>query len=458
MHPGSWFGLPDFGLTEWAGSLLGANKTNQGGSDILPNTPTNFMPTSQVQGMMQPNGSKGPGGAYPVSDPSKGTLGSSTSNVRSGGGGAQVGNNLGSTINNAANSQQNAAQSAADAAQQAAERAYSGAQSAANTAKQSASDTYNWLIDTLGSNKKDTLNQITTNENQNLSDYATQQGQTQQKYDQARQDILSTYRDLNLNQEKILRGSGQGQSSTGQEAQLRLNNLMGKDLSSLSTQNADAMAVIGNAISAVKQKATDLMNSVETQTQSQLDKAAIDYKNQVAAIDQNLQLAGNQRADALNAAAAKLQADTANIQSWAAGLKVQAAQLTGNLTDQLNQFITGQVTANGQLSSDLNTAQQNTDSFVQGINNTSLTPGAQSANPQPAVQQKSTNKSQLDQLLASGQITQAQYDQQLAQISGAPQTLAASLPSQQSTGSNGLPTGVQNDPLLAAIFNRGLTA
>lgn len=35
IHSGSWFGLPDFGITEKVGSLLGSGRTSQGGSNIF---------------------------------------------------------------------------------------------------------------------------------------------------------------------------------------------------------------------------------------------------------------------------------------------------------------------------------------------------------------------------------------------------------------------------------------
>ena len=36
-HSGSWFGLPDFGITEAIGSAVGAGRTAQGGSNVLGN-------------------------------------------------------------------------------------------------------------------------------------------------------------------------------------------------------------------------------------------------------------------------------------------------------------------------------------------------------------------------------------------------------------------------------------
>lgn len=35
IHSGSWFGLPDLGITEKIGSFLGSGTTSQGGSNII---------------------------------------------------------------------------------------------------------------------------------------------------------------------------------------------------------------------------------------------------------------------------------------------------------------------------------------------------------------------------------------------------------------------------------------
>ena len=45
-HSGSWFGLPDFGITESIGRILGAPKTAQGGSNIFGNSQ---VPSSSAQ-------------------------------------------------------------------------------------------------------------------------------------------------------------------------------------------------------------------------------------------------------------------------------------------------------------------------------------------------------------------------------------------------------------------------
>ena len=148
-------------------------------------------------------------------------------------------------INRAAGSQTDAAKAAAEAKRQAAMRKYQAQAQIAQGAKESAAGQYQWLIDTLGSNKKDLLEQVTTNETQGLQNYADQEAKTKASYDSAKQEILATYRDLGREQERIMRGSGQGQSSRAQEATLRLNNLLGKDMSNITTNEADSLALIG---------------------------------------------------------------------------------------------------------------------------------------------------------------------------------------------------------------------
>lgn len=454
VHSGSWFGLPDFGVTEW---LQGTKSTSP-------------QPQQQTGGYSQQTFSPDPNAGKHQT----GVLGANTTQYPSGGGSSSGGNNSGgnsdlnTVIGNAAQSQQDAAAAAAEAARQAADRAYQAKKAAAETAKRNATDNYNWLIDTLGSNKQDTLKQVTENENTSLDAYAKNQQDTQAKYDGARQEILSTYRDLNLQQEKILRGSGQAQSSRSQEATLRLNNLMGKDLSGISTQNADAMAVIGNAIAAVKQKASDLSTQVETSTKQQLDKAALDYKSQIDAIDANTQLDDNARQDAYDQASAKLSSDTAAIQSWAAGLKVQAAQTAASLKDQLDGFITDNVDSQGNTTSSLSDLQKKSAGILASAQNTTLDQGSTIADPTQGVFQNANTsyatKDALDAAFQAGKLTPDEYQAQLLRIQSnvTPSTTAAAPIAAVPTATAGASTlpnsasitaNVQSDPLLAAIFN-----
>lgn len=360
----------------------------------------------------------------------------------------------GNPIDTARQSQEAAAAAAAEARRKAAEGRYNAQVTIAQNAKDTAKGQYDWLIDTLGSNKKDLLDTVALNESQGLQNYDTQTSQTTQKYDDSRKEILSTYRDLNLQQEKILRGSGMQASSRSQEASLRLNSLMGKDLSGVSKNEADSLALIGNAVTQFKQSVLNTKNSIERETSSKLDKAALDFDSATKAIDANLQLSANEREDAYNAASAQLAADKANIETWAAGVQLQAAQTQATTKNSLDNFIVDMTDSSKLLNGDLTSKQAATNDLLKQAGFTPLNVNDSSVTtPQGQGQNKPTTKSQLDTLLASGQITQAQYQQQLASLTTAPGTLIAGAPAGgvQPGGTN-VNQRVNQDPLLASIF------
>lgn len=183
----------------------------------------------------------------PSSTPSSTSSGNGNSSVASRGLVSSSNDSLTKAINDAGDSSEDAAKDAEKAQTKAAEHRYNEQVMAATDAKGSAAGQYQWIIDTLGSNKKDLLSKIALSEEEGIKNFETQESSTTGKYDSARQEILNTYRDLNRNQEKILRGSGTAQSSRSQEATLRLNGLLGKDLSGISKNEADSLALIGSA-------------------------------------------------------------------------------------------------------------------------------------------------------------------------------------------------------------------
>lgn len=79
-HIGSW-GTPELGLTELLGSLFGAQRTAQGGSDILPNVPATPTPTFNSGGALNLNQALRSGGLT-LNTPLKGVLGDNTQNRR----------------------------------------------------------------------------------------------------------------------------------------------------------------------------------------------------------------------------------------------------------------------------------------------------------------------------------------------------------------------------------------
>lgn len=375
-HTGSW-GVKDFGVTEFIGSLFGAPKTPQGGSDIFPNaqpsTPPPPPPLPEPKGGTTSGGAPGakPATSQPAANPPATTQ---------------------NPIDTAQQSQEDAARVAAEARRQAALRKYQAQVGIAGQAKEQAKGSYDWIIDTIGSNKKDVLEKVALEETQGVEGYGQQEDKTKRDYDSAKQQILSMYRDLQREQEKILRGAGLGQSSRSIEAQMKLNNLLGKDLGGVSTNEADSLALIGNAVSALKDRSLQTRVSVEREAQGKLDKAALDYKAQVDAIDANTQLAGNEREDAYAQAEVQLATDIANIQSWAAGLKLQQEQTNAKLKELVDGYISDMTSTNALLNTDLTTKKQATNSVLSQIGLTPLDIETGAQTTSLGVKQKTTTK------------------------------------------------------------------
>lgn len=366
-------------------------------------------------------------------------------------------------MQDAIRAQQEAAAREAEARRVAARNKYQGAATAAGVAKDAAKGQYDWLINTLGTNKQDALNSVALNEKQALEGYDLQQTKTKQEYDRARGEIVTTYRDLNREQEKLLRGSGQAQSSRSLEAQLRLNNLLAKDLSTVSTNEADSIAMIGNAITAFKEKSALAKNQIESESKSKLDKAALDYDTQIKAIDANLQLSENERESAYAEAESILASRTAEIQTWAAGLKLQQQQAERSMKGSLDNLITYLGDSNQGLNAQLGEKAAKTNEYIQSIGfNTQLnTENVQdpSYGVYRSPQAKIYNSfEEIQQAFQSGQISQSeanQFMQSLQQpsstqyIDSVPKSMQQNKTLAQNTSVAGR---VSQDPMLSAIF------
>lgn len=332
---------------------------------------------------------------------------------------------LSKAISDAGDSSEDAAKDAEKAQTKAAENRYNEQVMAATDAKGSAAGQYQWIIDTLGSNKKDLLSKIALSEEEGIKNFETQEANTTGKYDAARQEILNTYRDLNRNQEKILRGSGTAQSSRSQEATLRLNGLLGKDLSGISKNEADSLALIGSALTSFKNKVLDQKNTIETETKSKLDKAALEYDDQIKAIDQNIYAAKNQKAEAFAQAEADLSEKVAAIKQWEAGLKLQAAQAQDAMKASLDNFVLDMTDANGKLNAGLNEKVAATNEIQKASGRTELDMNDPSIlENKVGVFQKTKKKystlEELQNALNSGEIDAAEAEQQRIALSGAP--------------------------------------
>jgi len=360
------------------------------------------------------------------------------------------------TINQGAGDQQAAAAAAAEARRRAAEARYNAQKGIAIEAKGMAKEQYDWLVDTLGSNKRDLLEQVALQEKQGTEDYAMQDEKTRKDYDKSKQEILSTYRDLQVQQEKILRGSGMGSSSRSQEAALKLNNLLGKDMSTVSTNEADSLAMIGNALGKFKENITQTNVSIEREAGTKLDKAALDYNQQVKSIDANLTLSAADREEAYAAAEAQLATDSQSISQWATGLKVQAQQAQIQMQDKLDTFVSDMLDSNASLNTGLGDKRAKTNDIITQLGYTPLDTNPTTKDPTGGVYQKAKmsykDKESLDAALQKGDITPTDYQTQLQQIqmSSSP-TSAVSAPSSLATA-NPRGTSAQSDPLLSALF------
>lgn len=371
----------------------------------------------------------------------------------------------GGGVDDLAAQQAAAAAAAAEAARLAAQKKYDAAVRQAGVAKEGAKDQYDWLIDTLGSNKEDTLTAITKSESTGLADYEEQKQKTAEQYSRAKQEILNTYRDLNSQQEKIMRGTGgMANSSRSQEAQLKLNNLLGKDLSTVTTNEADSIAAIGKAVVSLKDKTIDAKNSVETSTKQQVDKATLDYNAQIKAIDEDVNLAADEKETAYYNAEVNLQNNIVKINTWAAQTKIDQENQQKLLQAQLDSLILGLTDDKGGLNSSLQEKLAATQSYIDAAGYTTKLDSESNLTDTTVGQKKTTSyksKSELDQALASGEITQGQYSTYLSQLGGTNGTVTQNsiLPTvadgsatMKNTSLNNAQVGVNNDSLLRSIL------
>lgn len=356
------------------------------------------------------------------------------------------------TINQGANDQQAAAERAAEARRKAAEARYGAQKGIAEEAKGMAKQSYDWLVETLGSNKKDLLSQVALQEKQGVEDYQIQEEKTRKQYDTAKQEILSTYRDLQLQQEKILRGSGMSSSSRSQEAALKLSNLLGKDLSTVRTNEADSLAMIGNALTRFKENVRQTNIGIEREADQKLSKAALDYDQQVKSINANLTLSAAEKEEAYYAAEEQLARDSQRITQWATGLKLQAQQAQAAMTSQMDDFIAEMLDENGMLNAGLTEKEAATNEILTKNGYSQLTQNPTTTDPTVGVYQaKKTyrSKEELDAALQRGEIDMVAYQQLLPQVqmSATPTTAVASA---QTT--NPLTLTGQTDNLQRALF------
>lgn len=353
------------------------------------------------------------------------------------------------------NSQKGSAEAQAEAARQAALARYKAQQNIAGKAKESAKGQYDWLIDQVGSNKEDLLSKVALSEKQGLEDYAYQEKKTKEGYDKAKQDILSTYRDLAREQEKLLRGAGMGRSSRSLEAQMKLNGLLGKDLSTVSTNEADSIALIGNAVSRLKENSKSSKDSIEKEASSKLDQAAFEYSDRINNIDANLYLSEAEKETALAEAEAGLKSAVASIDSWVSQQEFEFEKYLLNASQVLDDYVGAMTDENQLLNSNIDSKREATNQFLSTIGYNAISANPETKDPTVGVYQKATTKDELDKMLQSGQITRAQYDAQVQRLS-TPAQNTGSIATAQTFGGVSTPRAIQptlpKDNLLASMM------
>lgn len=472
LHTGSWLGLPDFGATEaLAQGVSDGNTTDLskalttpkatsdplketilGTTDIKPTTPKPTTPTKTTT----TNDSSGQwNGSFNISqfpnyagwDPK-----AAEQDWIAKGKPSPSGSGGGNSVDDLARQQEEAAAKAKEAARLVAQNKYDATVRQTEIAKEGAKGNYDWLIDTYGSNKKDLLDQITLNETDSLDTYKATQEQNVAKYGAAKQEILNTYRDLNTQQEKIMRGTGgMANSSRSQEAQLKLNNLMGKDLSTITTNEADSIAAIGKAVATLKEKNNQTKNSIENTTKQNLDKAALDYNTQIKQIDENVNLAADSREEEYAVAEATLAENTAKINTWAAQTKIDQESQEKLLKAQLDSLILGLTDDKSLLNSTLTDKLSATQTYINSIGyKTQLDSESNLTDTTSGVKQaKKYSKTELDSLLGSGKITQEQYNQQMFSMGATSTSGGTTFPGTKLSSAQ---IGVNSDPLLKTIL------
>jgi hypothetical protein len=217
---------------------------------------------------------------------------------------------------------------------------------------------------------------------------------------------------------------------------------MGKDLTTVSTNEADALALIGNAVTALKVNAENSRQSIEREASGKADQAGLEYQKQINAINNNLNLSANEREDAYAAAESQLATDTAAIKTWVAqqtaNMETNLASLKGNLDD----FVADMTDADGLLNTGLGEKTAATNNVLANLNKPLITETG--VNPTtPSVYKKPVSKADLDKQLAEGTITQEQYNSQVQSIGGGTTTpaMATATP------------GATEDPLLKTLLS-----
>lgn len=363
VHPGSWFGLPDFGVTEAIGSLFGGAKTAQGGSDIFLN-PGNHPPS--FQGPVKPGETIS--GQSPFA--SRQVLGSSTPNNL-----VPAGNPIppGGTGGNMPSTPQQATPTI-DPVQREIDNVFN-----------SSMNYLGGLENSLRSNQPGITGEINSNYNTGSANLERSQqtaegqiGQSQQQGEQRKQDALTAAR--NLYNELIMGGNQRfgGASSAGEAYQALAGRELQRNSQQVQTDYSSFMGQVAQARNNLQMQYQNSLASLEQQRQSALNQAQRDFQDKLNQINAMRTEAAQTKATArlnaitdlrnqifqINVATAQ---NSQTVQNYARQLHDQLAQYEQQAMSQAQSAQAGQQAFLGQASTNPSSALNMGDGSAQGV-------------------------------------------------------------------------------------------
>lgn len=323
VHAGSWFGLPDFGVTEAIGGLFGAPKTSQGGSNIIG----------------PQNASAGPQYAQPANGGGYATFVNGGQNV--------IAKSPTSTGGSAAKSAPTSSGSnAPDPFLQIINDAYNSRIGDLNNQEGTLRSNQDSILGDISSSYDTSKGTLGTNLNQSNTqlDTAEQQGGKRQ------QDALVAARRL---YNELIQGGQQrfgGASSAGEAYGALTGRELQRNDQQINTDYNTFMGQVSTARQTVKAKYDDAVAQLETQKNQALNQANRDFQDKLAQINSLRSQAAGDKASQQLSALQELRNQIYNINLQTAqnsqalnSFKTQAEQ---QLADATNAFGLSQQQAN----------------------------------------------------------------------------------------------------------------
>ncbi len=321
VHPGSWFGLPDFGVTEAIGGLLGSGRNAQGGSNIIPNNissgqAASIGPTRSVLGSST---QQGPGGAYPIAGGNQSPSYSTGSNSggsqsradawRAGGGQGDVPAGWNGFVDNA----KAGYNSTIDAIQKKLDLVRNQAQDQITNATGSR----DYLVNFINQRYPELQNRVNQQRDTANQGFDTQQTTLQNLYDQANAKARRASEDAALQNRMSARaGNRLGSSFYDQTVQGNQENL-GRTLGASDLERIGKLAALGTQRNTSNQNFDNTINDLNTQKDQATYQAMDEYNKALQQADYLKQAGVNDFGTSESQATQNLQSRLDSISQWA---------------------------------------------------------------------------------------------------------------------------------------------